>query len=143
MMKFFTSILMVSLSIQSPAQHISELSNEVISSFQKTNPTIKNVEWVYMDSNFIAFFKDKGSCIEKTYNKSGKLLKTKLEIDESFLPKSSSDFVARFYGSKKIDKAYKLFDYLNEPNYHIEIDKYRLSFDSNGSFFKAEIFKKN
>ncbi len=124
------------------SQHINELSNQVVEVFNKTHPSVKNVEWTLVDSNFIALFKDKGYFTEKTYNKTGKLIRTKLEIDVSFLPKSSSDFLAKFYGSTNSYKAFKLFDDSSKISYFVEIDSAKLSFDINGSFLNFISLKK-
>ncbi len=131
---------MVSLSVDCYAQHINEWSNEVIAEFKKANPTVQQVDWLYSDSNLIASFKEKNLSVEKTFAKSGKLIKTILQMDESFLPKASLDFVAKYYGSNKIERAYKVYDTLSKVCYLIEIYTYRLSFDYYGRFLKVEIF---
>lgn len=142
MRKFFSLSLIFYFALSSNAQHINELTNNVVKIFTKTHPTVINVEWIFLDSNFIAVFKEKGYSYEKTYNKTGKLIRTKLEIDASFLPKSSSDFVARYYTKNNIYKAFKLFDDFSNIVYFIEIDSNQLSFDINGSFLKLESTKK-
>lgn len=94
------------------------------------------------DSNLIAVYKDKGRSVEKTYDKSGKIIRTKLEIDASFLPKSSSDFMAKFYGSTNAFKAFKFFDDSSKISYFIELDSTKLSFDNYGNFLNYELIKK-
>lgn len=126
----------------SSAQHVNELSNEVLINFNKNNPHVSNIHWEKFDNHLVVFYIDKGNKVEKTYTISGKLIKTKLEMDPSFLPKSSSDFVAKNYRSFTGFKAYKLFEESSKITYLIELDSTRLSFDSNGSFLKFEILKK-
>ncbi len=142
MKKFIIICSLIHLTNNCNSQHINELTNNVVKIFTKTHPTVINVEWIFLDSNFIAVFKEKGYSYEKTYNKTGKLIRTKLEIDASFLPKSSSDFVARYYTKNNIYKAFKLFDDFSNIVYFIEIDSNQLSFDINGSFLKLESTKK-
>ncbi len=126
----------------SEAQHINELTKEVVLSFKKTHPNVKSVNWERIDSNLIALFIDKGYIVEITYTNSGNIIRTKVEMDPSYLPKSSSDYVARYFNKNNTYKAFKLFDDSSKISYLIEIDSTRLSFDTNGSFLKFESFKK-
>lgn len=141
MKKFIIICCLIQITNNCYSQHINELTNQIVGGFTKAHPTAKEVEWKFLDSNFIAVFKDKGHSIEKTYSKTGKLIRTKLEIDPSFLPKSSSDFMARFYGSSNTYKAFKLFDDFSKVSYFVEIDSTKLCFDINGSFLNRESLK--
>jgi hypothetical protein len=122
----------------SSAQHVNELSNEVLVNFNKNNPRVSNIHWEKFDSNLVVFYIDKGNGVEKTYTINGKLIKIKLEMDPSFLPKSSTDYLAKFYGSSKLYKAFKIDDVYHKITYSIETDSIRLLFDFNGNFLKVE-----
>ncbi len=119
---------------QTVAQHINELTNTVMNNFTKSHPHTLNVQWQVRDSNFIATFTENNINIQKTYNYQGKLLKTKIEIDESFLPKSTYDYVAKYRALNKIEKAYKVINENNIFSYLVEINKWSLYFDENGHF---------
>ncbi len=141
MKKFIIICCLFQITNNCYAQHINELTNQIVELFTKAHPAAKEVEWKFLDSNFIAVFKENGHPIEKTYNKTGKLIRIKLEIDPSFLPKSSSDFMARFYGSSNTYKAFKLFDDFSKVSYFVEIDSTKLCFAINGSFLNRESLK--
>ena len=136
MRKFLCIGFLIPFTFTVYAQQINETTQEVIVQFSKNYPHIKNVDWNTKDSLIIASFKENNIPTKKAYNLSGKLMFTQLEIDESFLPKSSYDFIARFFKQDRITKAYKVF--INATiNYWVVVKEETFLFDIDGNYLKT------
>ncbi|MBS4044607.1 MAG: hypothetical protein KGZ59_12445 [Chitinophagaceae bacterium] len=118
------------------AQHYNESSQEIVNQFKKDYPHLIKVDWLKKDSLLIASYTENNIPIKKAFNLMGNLIYTQLEIDESFLPKSSYDYIARFFKTDRIAKAYKIF--INSTiNYWVVVKEQNICFDIDGNFIKA------
>ena len=109
----------------------------VTNAFSKAYPEIKDVDWSKDGSNFEAEY-DKGKVDNSvTYNASGKLLETEVEILASELPTSVMEYVKKTYKEDEVKEASKITDANGTVTYEAEVKGKDLIFDSKGNFIKA------
>lgn len=109
----------------------------VTNAFSKAYPGIKDVDWSKDGSNFEAEY-DKGK-IDKsvTYDATGKLIETEVEILASELPASVMEYVKKNYKEDEVKEASKITTANGNITYEAEVKGKDLIFDSKGNFIKS------
>ncbi len=92
--------------------------------------------WDLVDGNYLASFTFNGNSMSVLFAATGFVIETTTEILESQLPKSCTDYCAKYYVGREIKFAYKTIDALGRVFYKVEIDKTLLLFDAQGSFVR-------
>ena len=114
-----------------------DVPGAVTAVFYKAHPTIKDVDWKRDGSNYEAEY-DKGKLDKSvTYDASGKLLETEVEILASELPSSVMEYVKKTYKENEVKEASKITDANGTVTYEAEVKGKDLIFDSKGNFIKA------
>ena len=109
----------------------------VTNAFSKVYPSIKDVDWSKDGNNYEAEY-DKGNFDKSvTYDASGKLLETEVEILASELPTSVMEYVKKTYKEDEVKEASKITDANGTVTYEAEVKGKDLMFDSKGNFIKA------
>lgn len=109
----------------------------VTNAFSKAYPLIKDVDWSKDGSNYEAEF-DKGKVDKSvTYDASGKLIETEVEILASALPASVMEYIKKTYKEDEVKEASKITDANGTVTYEAEVKGKDLIFDSKGNFIKS------
>ncbi len=114
----------------------SDVPSAVLNSFTNQYPSTKVKSWEYIDPNYLASFTYNGSSMSALFNLNGSLLETTTEILESQLPKSCTDYCAKYYTGFTIKFAARVVDAVGRVFYQAEVDKTLLLFDSSGNFIR-------
>ncbi len=114
----------------------SDVPTAVINSFNNQYPSTNVKSWDLVDGYYLASFTFNGTSMSALFNANGSLLETTTEILESQLPKSCTDYCAKYYVGKNIKSAYKTIDATGRVFYKVDIDKNLLLFDSSGNFVR-------
>ncbi len=114
----------------------SDVPTVVVNRFNQLYPSTNVKGWDLIDGNYLATFTFNGNSMSVLFAASGQVIETTTEILESQLPKSCTDYCAKYYAGKKIKSAYKTIDAAGRIFYKVDIDKTFLLFDSNGNFIR-------
>lgn len=138
------SVITVSYSFAQKMKE-TEIPVATTAKFHTLYPAIKDVDWEKEKDNYEAEFdqgKTEGSVL---IDASGNLLETEFEIQNTELPKSVFDYVAKNYSGLKVREASKITDPNNTVTYEAEMkqgkEKFDLIFDSSGNFIKKELIQ--
>lgn len=104
----------------------------VLDAFKAQYPTIKKVSWEKEDSFFEAEFKINGKENSVTYDSSGSVIETEIEISSKELPQVVLDAAKLKVGKSKIKEVAKITDKNNCTFFEIEVKGKDLLFDETG-----------
>ncbi len=110
-----------------------EVPAAVKESFKKQYPNTKAEGWEKEGANYEVEFDVNKAETSLTFDSSGKLIETEVEIAETALPKAVTDYLTKNMAGKKIKEASKITDAAGKVMYEVEIDKADHLFDENGT----------
>lgn len=110
----------------------------VTTAFTQDYPSIKNAYWTKDGNNFVANYSLDKMDSSVTYDASGKIVETEVEIPVSALPLPALEYVKNNYKNNKVKKAYKITDANGIVIYKAEVKGVDLIFDSNCNFISAK-----
>ena len=108
----------------------------VVDRFNQLYPSTNVMGWDLVDGNYLASFTFNSNSMSVLFATTGAIIETTTEILESQLPKSCTDYCAKYFVGKKIKSAYKTIDASGRVFYKVDIDKNLLLFDATGSFIR-------
>lgn len=106
-------------------------------SFAKLFPTAEEVKWEKEeDGNYEAEYELNENEQSSTFDPTGKLLETEVEIKISELPVNVMTYVHSNFPAAKVKEASKITDAKGTITYEAEVKRTDLIFDVNGNFLK-------
>lgn len=121
-LKIATVLALASFTVNAQDIPASKVPAKIIADFQKTYPQAKDVEWE-MKGNYYQVDFDLGRYDhEISYEETGKVVKTKKEINPTQLPANISSVVKKKYPDYKVDKA-EVTIWQGKSSYKIEIEQ--------------------
>lgn len=120
-----------------------EVPAAVKDAFKKQHPTAKVEAWEKEEAGYEAEFAEGKTEGTATYDATGKLVETEMEIKVAELPKGVSDYMTKNEAGKKIDEASKITDAAGKVTFEAEVKKVEYIFDANGTFIKKVEPKKD
>jgi hypothetical protein len=116
----------------------SEVPQPVKESFKNTFKEAKDVKWEKeKNGDFEVEFEINKTEQSATFDATGRLLETELEIATSELPAEAKNYIIKTYPGSKIKKAEKITDAQGVITYEAEVSDLDVLFDSNGKFLKS------
>ncbi|MCW3075757.1 MAG: hypothetical protein JWO32_366 [Bacteroidetes bacterium] len=115
-----------------------EVPAAIKASQEKHFPGAKVTEWEKEGANYESEFTVKKVETSASYDASGTLMETEVEIKASELPKAVTDYISKNMAGKKVKEASKITDTAGKVSYEAEIDKVDYLFDSKGTLLKKE-----
>lgn len=115
-----------------------DVPTAVKDALKKQHPNAEVEKWEKEDGNYEAEIEEGKSEMSLTFDASGNLLETEVEIKTSDLPASVSNYVHKNFPGKKIKEVSKITLANGTLNYEVEIDKTEYIFDSNGTLLKKD-----
>jgi hypothetical protein len=134
-----TSVALVA-SLMVNAQNLkeSEVPQPVKESFKNTFKEAKDVKWEKeKNGDFEVEFEINKTEQSATFDATGRLLETELEIATSEFPAEAKNYIIKTYPGSKIKKAEKITDAQGVITYEAEVSDLDVLFDSNGKFLKS------
>jgi hypothetical protein len=139
MKKLILFIALAVFTLQSQAQKLmaKEVPAAVTTAFYKSYPTIKDVSWnkegLLYQGAYVSDKVDKSA----TYDVTGKLINTQMEIVGTALPGTAMNYVKLNYKEDEVNSASKITDANNVVTYSAEVKGMELTFDSKGNFINS------
>ena len=139
MKKIILLLAIVGFFAQAHAQKllVTEVPAAVVTAFYKAYPTIQDVNWNQDGLNYEAGYQADQVANSATYDVSGILVQTQVEIVNSALPAPAMDYVKINYKENDIKKAFKITDASNIVTYEAEVQGMDLTFTSEGTFINS------
>ncbi len=140
-MKFLVLlIIMTAYFTQAQAQKVNakDVPAPVTNAFNVSHPNQKDVDWSKDGKNYEAEFDVDKKDVSITYDVTGKLLDTEMEIEVSALPASVKSYMKTNYKDHEIKSASKTTDLNGVVTYEAHIQGLDVIFDANGNFIKKE-----
>ena len=139
MIKMILVFAITGFFMQAQAQDLkaTDIPMAVTDAFDKAYPTVETVDWSKSGKNFEAEYKEDTLSRSVTYNSSGSLVETNMEILDADLPASVMDYVSENYKDYMVTETYKIEDENGEVTYEAKIKGMDLTFDSTGKFVKS------
>ena len=109
----------------------------VTDAFDKSYPSVESVDWNKSGDNFQAEYKEDSLNRSVTYNSSGTLVETNMEILDADLPATAMDYVSDNYTDYMVTETYKIEDANGVVTYQTKINGMDLRFDSTGKLVKS------
>jgi Tfp pilus assembly protein PilX len=110
----------------------------VTTAFNQAHSSVKKVEWKLKDgNNYAAEYKEGGVNMCATYDATGNLMETKMEIASSALPAPILSYVKQNYKEDEVKKSWKITDAGGTITYKAKVKDQHLLFDANGTFIKV------
>ena len=109
----------------------------VTAAFEKSHPTTKDVDWSKDGNNYEVEYDVNKTDMSITYNSSGKLMETEMEIKASALPAPVMEYVKTNYKEDEVKEAAKITDASGIVSYEAEVKGMDLIFDSKGNYIKS------
>lgn len=114
----------------------SDVPAGVVDRFNQLYPSTNVMGWDLVDGNYLASFTFNSNSMSVLFAATGAVIETTTEILESQLPKSSTDYCAKYFVGKKIKSSARIVDASGRVFYKVEVDKTFLLFDANGNFIR-------
>ena len=105
--------------------------------FSDAHPTVKDVDWSKDGSNYEVEFDVKKMDNSFTYDATGKLVETEIEILASDLPKGVLEYLKKNYHEDEVKESSKITDATGNVTFEAEVKGMDLLFDDRGSFIKS------
>ena len=123
---------------QSRAQviEVKEVPGVVITNFKTTYPSINQVEWRRVGSNYEADYNANQEDMYVTYDPSGNVVEVREGIAYETVPAPVTTYVKTKYKDGKMTKVYKVKDAKGNVMYKGKVKDSYLIFDSNGNFVR-------
>ena len=109
----------------------------VTAAFEKAHPATKDVDWSKDGNNYEVEYDVNKTDMSITYNSSGKLMETEMEIKASALPAPVMEYVKTNYKEDEVKEASKITDASGIVTYEVEVKGMDLIFDSKGNYIKS------
>lgn len=134
-----TSIaVLVTLMVNAQKLKESEVPQAVKESFKNNFKEPKEVKWEKeKNGDFEVEFEINKTEQSASFDATGKLLETEIEIAASELPAEAKNYITKTYPGSKIKKAEKITDSQGVVSYEAEVSDLDVMFDANGKFTKA------
>ncbi len=132
-------IIMAAFITQAQAQKVNakDVPAPVTNAFNVSHPNQKDVDWSKDGKNYEAEFDMNKEDVSITYDVTGKLLDTEVEMAASALPASIQTYVVKHYKDHEIKEASKTTDFNGVVTYEAQVKGMDLIFDANGNFIKS------
>jgi hypothetical protein len=121
---------------QAQILNVKKVPETVTAAFNKTYPSVKDVDWSKDGNNYEAKYEADKIGKSVTYDTSGKLIETEVEIETSDLPAPIMEYVKNNYKADKVKEASKITDANGIVTYEAEVKGVDLIFDSKCNFIK-------
>ncbi|WP_017259025.1 PepSY-like domain-containing protein [Pedobacter arcticus] len=122
-LKIATLITFVSLAVNAQNLPTSQVPLKALTAFENVYPQVINAEWELKGENYEVEFEIGRLDHEIRYNKEGKLIKMKKEIEAKDLPKSITNAVKVKYPKYKIDEI-ETTQFNSKTTYKVEIAQF-------------------
>ena len=139
-MKYLVLLIILAAFItQAQAQKVNakDVPAPVTNAFKVSHPTQKDIDWSKDGKNYEAEFDMNKEDVSITYDASGKLLDTEVEMEASALPASIQTYVENNYKEHEIREASKTTDFSGVLTYEAQVQGMDLIFDANGNFLRS------
>jgi len=141
MKKVFLLLAIAVFLMQAKAQEqkiiAKDVPGAVTAAFYKSNPTIKDVDWSKKGLNYIGAYEVDKVVNSSTYNVSGKLIESQMEIVPSGLPTPAMDYIKLNYKENELKQAYKITDANYVVTFKAQVKGMDLTFDEKGTFINS------
>ncbi|MBR9999885.1 MAG: PepSY-like domain-containing protein [Cyclobacteriaceae bacterium] len=139
MIKLILIFAITGFFMQAQAQDLKEIDipMAVTAAFDKSYPTIETVDWIKSGSNFEAEYKADTLNRSVTYNSTGTLVETNMEILEADLPATVMEYVNENHKDNVVSETSEIKDANGIVTYETKIKGMDLTFDSEGKFVKS------
>jgi hypothetical protein len=139
MKKLILLLAIAGFFVQAHAQKLvaKDVPAAVITAFYKTYPTVQDVNWNQDGLNYEAGYEADKVPNTATYDVSGELIETQMEIVASALPTPAMDYVKLNFKADEIKKASKITDATGVVIYEAQVKGMDLTFDSYGNFINS------
>jgi len=111
----------------------------VVKSFTRSNPKADSVEWSKVGDYYKATYPVNKMNKSITYNASGKLKQTEMQVKISHLPTPVLKYINENYPGDIVKKSSKITTVAGKSTYAVKIKESELLFDSNGKYLKPTI----
>ena len=129
---------------QTPNMKATNVPAAVTTAFNQDHPSVKDVKWTLRDrNNYEGAYKEGKVNTYVTYDASGNLVETRIEIADSALPAPVLSYVKQNYKDDKVELALKVTAASGPVTYLARVKDMHLLFDSNGTLIRATKNKKN
>jgi hypothetical protein len=140
-MKYLILLLAIAgFAVQAQAQElmVTDVPEAVVTAFNKSNPLVSAVDWNKDGSNFVAeFAKDKVET-SLTYDVTGQVVESKIQIPVASLPQGVTDYMTTNHKEYVVEDASKITNAIGTITYETEVDGKMLIFDAKGTYLKSE-----
>ena len=109
-----------------------------VSALHKMHPEVKDYKWYHEDGNYEAEYEVNDMEAAVTFDSTGNLVETEIEIPVKNLPVACTEYVSKNYPGTTIKEASEITDAKGAKTYEAEIKGKDIVFDSNGNFLKEE-----
>jgi len=141
MIKLILTFAFVGFFMQAQAQNLRaiDIPLAVTDAFEKAYPSIQAVDWNKDGINFEAEYITDSLNRSVTYNSSGKLIETNMEILEASLPAHATEYLNDNYKDDEVTESSVITDAYGIVTYKTKMKGMNLTFDSEGNFVKSEM----
>jgi len=135
MKKIIMLLAMAGLAVQLQAQevHKKDVPSAVSTSFSSAYASAKDVDWKMDGGNYVAKFEMNDRDMFATYDASGKLIESKVELEKKELPAPILNYVKTTYKEDEVRDLYKVTDANGTVTYKGKVKGKMLVFDANGN----------
>lgn len=137
-MKSFLSIAAFLLLFGFANAQSSKIPAAVTTKFKTDYPNVTNAKWGVEGANYEAEWTTNGVETSVTYDATGKLIETEVQIATTALPAAASAYMATNVKGKKISEASRITDATGKVTYEAEAGGKDYIFDEKGTFIKVE-----
>jgi uncharacterized protein YxeA len=109
----------------------------VVKAFNKANPKADLVEWNKTDEYFVASYKADNHGKSFTYDATGKLKQSEMQITISQLPTPALKYVNDNYPAEVVKKLSVITDAKGKLTYVVNLTVSDLAFDANGKYLNS------
>jgi hypothetical protein len=134
---FAISVLFMQVKAQEQKIVAKDVPGAVTAAFYKSNPTIKDVDWSKKGLNYIGAYEVDKVGNSSTYNVSGILIESQMEIVATALPTPAMDYVKLNYKENEVKKAFKVTDAKEVVTYKAQVKGMDLTFNLEGTFINS------
>lgn len=122
---------------QAQKLEVKDVPVAVTSAFTESHESIVNIDWSKEGNNYVAEYNADNAKTSVTYDASGVLTKTQVEILVSALPFPVMEYLKKNDKEEEVKEASKITDANGTVTYETKVKGMDLIFDSRGNFIKS------